>query len=517
MTDALLSHVQLLLAAEYEIHSELGHGGMAVVYDATHREQGRRVAIKVLPPQKAFDQSLRERFIREARAAAGLDHPGIVPVYSARVTGDIAWFEMYLVQGESLAQRLTRVGRLPTDEARWILAEVADALDYAHRSGLVHRDVKPDNILLDQTTGQPMLTDFGIARAVDDDHRITQDTDAIGTPTYMSPEQVLGNIDVDARADVYSLGVVGYEMLTGAAPFMASSVPAILSMHLSQLAIPILERRPDTPVVIAEAIGRAMEKQPDDRWHSMQAFRAALGAAPAPERLVPRVTAASTTPADAPAKSIRERVSRFRLLLVHSAVLVFLVSIMNKLSTPLDPLDYRYFAYVRDSEFLSTFGTILAAVLLFRGTNLYAENVSLKELVLGFRPQGANRLLPQPPAVRPASRYETTRRRAAQEHSEIAELMAALPAEKRALIEGVAPTALALHQMVERMTAGLREIEGPLDVEKDITGSLFMRLDSAVDALRSMKKGLRKLDNADFVTSAEQLNATAERMRRLTD
>ena len=392
MPAALTTYVQQLLSPEYEIHQELGRGGMAVVYEATHRQQNRRVAIKVLPPQRALHQALRERFVREARAAAALDHPGIVPVYSAAVTGDIAWYVMALVQGESLARRLTRLGQLPTDEARWILAEIADALDYAHRSGLVHRDVKPDNILLDETTGQPMLTDFGIARAMDDDHRITQDGDAIGTPTYMSPEQALGLLHIDARADIYSLGVVGYQMLTGAVPFTAPNTPALFTMHVSQRAVPVLDRRPDTPLEIAEAIGRAMEKKPNDRWPSMSAFRTALGAVPIPQRLAARITAAGPSPVSGPTRSIRERLSRFRLTLVESAVLGILLAIMNVASAPLDRFDFWYFVYSPDFTLLTIVGTLLVLNVIVQGMKLYADDVNVKELLFGLTDSGSRSL-----------------------------------------------------------------------------------------------------------------------------
>ena len=236
---------------------------MAVVYEATHRQQNRRVAIKVLPPQRALHQALRERFVREARAAAALDHPGIVPVYSAAVTGDIAWFVMALVQGESLARRLTRLGQLPTDEARWILAEIADALDYAHRSGLVHRDVKPDNILFDED-GNALITDFGIATARFH-QRLTMTGRAMGTPHYMSPEQAMGKM-VDGRSDIYAAGVLLYEMLVGFPPFDGADSYSIGYKHVHEDAASpdIVDSR--TPPALAAITMKCLAKAPTDRF-----------------------------------------------------------------------------------------------------------------------------------------------------------------------------------------------------------------------------------------------------------
>src|SRR5450830_736390 len=223
--DTLRDHVRDLLAPDYDIGHELGRGGMAVVYSAVHRRDGRRVAIKVLPPKMAFNAGARERFVREVRLAAALNHPGIVPVYAAAVRGDIAYFVMALVEGESLGKRLARDEQFSIADAQFILAEVADALSYAHAAGVVHRDIKPDNILLDSATGRPMVTDFGITRAMDGsgDSRLTATGMAIGTPAYMSPEQAAGERDIDGRSDLYSLGILVYQMLTGEPPFIASS------------------------------------------------------------------------------------------------------------------------------------------------------------------------------------------------------------------------------------------------------------------------------------------------------
>ncbi len=226
MTDHLLDRLVSAVGLQYLVDTEIGRGGMAVVYRATDLRLHRRVAIKVLPPELAFNGDVRERFLREASTAAQLAHPSIVPIYTVDEREGIVYFVMAYVDGESLAQRLAREPRLPVEDARAILAGVADALAYAHSNGVVHRDVKPDNIMLDRTSGRPLVTDFGIARAAQGDTRLTVTGVAIGTPAYMSPEQALGERDVDGRSDIYSLGVIGYQLLAGETPFKASNTPA---------------------------------------------------------------------------------------------------------------------------------------------------------------------------------------------------------------------------------------------------------------------------------------------------
>ena len=282
MTDYLHDRVVAAVGDQYLIEAEIGRGGMAAVFRALDLRLHRHVAIKALPPELAFNNDVRTRFLREAQTAAQLSHPNIVPIYTVDERGGIVYFVMALVEGESLAARLARQPRLSIDAVRRILAEVADALDYAHACGVVHRDIKPDNILLDRATGRALVTDFGIARAAAGDARLTLTGVAVGTPAYMSPEQAMGERELDGRSDQYSLGVVGYQMLVGEPPFKASNTPAMLVKHLSETPKPIRERRPDAPAQLASVIDRALSKKPEARWPSAGALRDALRTDAAP-------------------------------------------------------------------------------------------------------------------------------------------------------------------------------------------------------------------------------------------
>jgi serine/threonine-protein kinase len=281
---------------------------MGIVYKAKDRRLKRAVAIKVLPPELAFRAEIRTRFLREAETAAQLSHPNIVPIYSVDERDGIVYFVMALVEGENLAVKLHNEGALSPGEARRILLEVAHALAYAHERNVVHRDIKPDNILIQAGDGRVLVTDFGIARAVTEggDSRLTATGMAIGTPAYMSPEQSTGDRQIDGRSDLYSLGVVGYQMLVGDPPFEASSTPAMLVKHLSERPEPIIARRRGIPPDLERAVMLLLEKDPDLRFPSAAALCAALetgivpelpdAPAPPPAR-IPR-TARVAAPAD---------------------------------------------------------------------------------------------------------------------------------------------------------------------------------------------------------------------------
>ena len=285
MNDAdksLAGRLAQALGSAYTLEGEIGRGGMGVVFNARDERLKRRVAVKVLPPELAFREEIRLRFLREAETAARLSHPHIVPIHSVGEGPDgLVYFVMAYVDGESLGAKLKRRGRLPPDEARRVMQETADALGAAHALGIIHRDVKPDNILLEGSRGRVVVTDFGIAKALSSTTgpaTLTATGVAIGTPHYMSPEQAAGDREIDGRSDIYSLGVVAYQTLAGELPFQAPTVPGILMKHITERAPFISDKRPDIPEDLAACVMRSLEKDPDDRWPTADALRRALEA-----------------------------------------------------------------------------------------------------------------------------------------------------------------------------------------------------------------------------------------------
>jgi hypothetical protein len=275
------------LEPDYRLGSLVGRGGFAEVWAAFDPALKRDVAVKVLRADLAHAPGFVERFRREAEAAAGLRHPNIVPIYGIGDRAGIVYFTMPLVRGESLADWLAREPLPPLDEARRILGDVADALHAAHREGIVHRDVKPENIMLEGDERRVLVMDFGIAKALAHPGGALTGTGVIvGTPHYMSPEQGSGEGGVDHRSDVYSLGVVAYQMVTGRVPFPAGSVVAVLVRHATEPPPPVRDLRPECPADLVEAIERCLEKDPGRRWASAadlrDAFRTASTLAPHP-------------------------------------------------------------------------------------------------------------------------------------------------------------------------------------------------------------------------------------------
>ena len=269
----LQSRLASALGGTYRIDRELGGGGMSRVFLAEEVALTRQVVIKVLPPEMSAGVN-QERFRREIQLAARLQHPHIVPLLSAGSSEDLLWYVMPFIEGESLRVRLAKQGELPIREALQMLREIADALSYAHKHGVVHRDIKPDNVLI--SGRHVMVTDFGVAKAVSESaggSSLTSLGVALGTPAYMAPEQAAADPNVDRRADIYALGAMGYEILTGRPPFTGMNPQGVLAAHVMQAPVPLSDQRPAVPAALNALIMRCLEKRAADRWqHAEELF-----------------------------------------------------------------------------------------------------------------------------------------------------------------------------------------------------------------------------------------------------
>ncbi len=275
-----LDRLKAALSDRYTVEREIGRGGMATVYLARDLKHERQVAVKVLRPELAAALG-PERFLREIKIAANLNHPHILPLHDSGEADGFLFYVMPYVKGESLRDRLNREKQLPIDDALKIASEVADALGFAHEHNVVHRDIKPENILL--VANHAAVTDFGVARAIEEagETRLTETGIAIGTPAYLSPEQASGERELDGRSDVYSLGCVLYEMLAGQPPFTGPTAESVLRQHLTADPPSVTTIRPSVPSGIAEGIRQALAKTPADRFKTTAEFRDALPGAPA--------------------------------------------------------------------------------------------------------------------------------------------------------------------------------------------------------------------------------------------
>ena len=279
--DDLLEHLRKLFADSYRVDDELRGGGMSRLFRATDLALNRKVVIKILPPELTSDMMVA-RFKRESEVTAHLQHPNILPIITAGVRDGLMYYVMPFIAGESLRERIKREQQLPVDDSVRILCEVASALSYAHKQAVIHRDIKPENVLLQD--GHAILADFGIAAALSlpgeaPHSRITRTGMSMGTVGYMAPEQSLGATDVDHRADIYALGVVGHEMLAGSPPFTGATTQAILAANLTQAPPRLDYLRDDVPTPVCRAIEKALKKNPDDRFQNAGELITALGQA----------------------------------------------------------------------------------------------------------------------------------------------------------------------------------------------------------------------------------------------
>jgi serine/threonine-protein kinase len=280
------AQLQTALAGRFSLERELGRGGLGVVYRARDVALDRAVAIKSLPADLASHPDIRERFLREARTAAALSHPNIVPIHHVDASQGTICFVMAYVEGETLGERVRRDGPLPPSEAGRIIREVAWALAYAHGRGVIHRDIKPDNILLERGSGRAMVTDFGIARVLTRS-TLSRDGELTGTLQYMSPEQADPTAVLDGRSDLYALGVTAYYALSGRLPFESEDPVALLAMHLAEPAAPLASVRIGLPARLAEAVDRCLAKSPDARFPNAEALADAVGDAVPAVRPIP--------------------------------------------------------------------------------------------------------------------------------------------------------------------------------------------------------------------------------------
>ena len=272
--DPFLDLLRTETLGDYEILGELGRGGMATVYLAHDIALDRKVAIKVIS-SAMVDEAMAERFRREARTAAALNHPHIIPIYAVRDRNPLLFFAMKFIAGQSLDPILRGAGALPIPMVQAILSQAGSALGYAHRRGVIHRDVKPANIMIDDE-GWVLVTDFGIAK-VSSAAGLTGTGVTVGTPAYMSPEQCLGK-DLTGASDQYSLGMVGYEMITGQPPFKGDSAMALMFARFNETPKPIQDLRPDCPPALADTVMRMLDGEPEKRWPTMDDAIGAVGA-----------------------------------------------------------------------------------------------------------------------------------------------------------------------------------------------------------------------------------------------
>jgi serine/threonine-protein kinase len=491
MSDLLKDRVIVAIGTQYDIGDEIGRGAMGVVYRGTDLRLRRTVAIKVLPPDLAFRPETRERFVREAEMAAQLSHPNIVPIFSVDEKDGIVYFVMAFVEGETLGERLEREPRPPIDVVRRVLRDVADALDYAHRRGVVHRDIKPDNILLDHHGARPVVTDFGIARAAETQSRLTVTGVAVGTPAYMSPEQAMGDRELDGRSDIYSLGVVGYRMLAGELPFRASSSAAVMLKHLSEQPLPLTGQRPDAPPALVSAVERAMTKRPEDRWQSAGALRDAIESgttssftsAPAYAPIPAPQPVGNPQPVARERKRRRKREDSLETFAARPIDQRIRIARRDAFMGASGILAFVGFNLVTWPNFWWTVFPVffMSASAMGKIASLWSDGIPLRKIFRSNDPKAGGVLLTSPEGDTPlapadvlAGRHGAAVRRAAEDRAHIQMIVKNLAKADRELVPDVLPTVDALAERI----ASLAQMLHRLDL--DVPAGTIDRLDARI-------------------------------------
>jgi serine/threonine-protein kinase len=570
MTELLRDRLTSVLQHQYQIEDEIGRGGMSVVYRARDLRLQRMVAIKVLPPELAHDPALVSRFTREAQTSAQLAHSHIVPIYDVGERDGIAYFVMALITGGNLAQRLEHHAQRPIDEVRRLLCETADALAYAHLRGVIHRDIKADNILIDADSGRAMVTDFGIARAMEGGTRLTQTGVAVGTPTYMSPEQAMGERQLDGRSDIYSLGVLGYQMITGRVPFTASNSMALLLKHVSEKPQPIAELRPETPKALCDAIERALKKSPEERWSTASAFRDALMlndepsnawrseqrepvrySSPIPrgkrsDSPVPRSRSSSQQSGISTPRSISGAIElepphlasltaeqRADLRLWHGRVnLLDRVKHMRRYALVtlgmwmLGMVGFAYGVGNAPPLVLSPLVPIFMSRQLWRrGKSLRVAGLRLRRVFFSRRSRLAIAAVPLPserqlqklvPLVVLESPHGSAVRRAAEDRAAILDIVKKLSKEDRAMVPELVTTVNALVDRVANLAQMLYALDDSVDRFPEQHAALARQLEGAALALANLRRDLIKLRSSGAESSLGALSNATQEARALS-